>query len=73
MSSPTITRHAKSCSHRALIFRDERVPVAELKISSVSILRRSVLSQTAGRITPQFALVVRRDRTAVELPHGIPQ
>ena len=27
-SSPTITRHAKSCSHRCMIFRDERVPVA---------------------------------------------
>ena len=73
MSSPTITRHAKSCSHRALIFRDDRVPVAELKISRVSIIRGSVLSQTAGRITPQFALVVRRDRTDVEFPHGIPQ
>ncbi len=53
--------------------RHVRVPVAELKISSVSSIRRSVLSQTAGRVAMPFALVVRRDRTAVELPHGIPQ
>ena len=42
-------------------------------MSRVSIIRGSVLSSTAGRITPQFALVVRHDRTDVELPHGIPQ
>ena len=53
--------------------RHVRVPVAELKISSVSSIRRSVLSQTAGRVATPFALVVRRDRTAVELPHGSPQ
>ena len=28
VSSPTITRHATSCSHRCMIFRDDRVPVA---------------------------------------------
>jgi len=28
VSSPTITRHATSCSHRCMIFCDERVPVA---------------------------------------------
>ena len=72
-SSPTITRHATSSSHRGLIFRDDRVPVAELKISNVSIIRGSVLSLTAGRVATPFTLVVRRDRTDIELPHGIPQ
>ena len=73
VSSPTITRQATSCSHRCLIFRDERAPVASPKISNVSIIRGSVLSVKTGRVAPQLAFVMSGDRPDVEFPHGIPQ